>query len=779
MVKGIAEPIELFEVGDERAPFVAPPDSEKVYRVIRDDDWWLPVKEIPHNLPHLATAFVGREREIGEVKALLDKARLVTLLGMGGLGKTRLAVQSAVGLLHRYADGVWFLDLSPLRDEALVASEAAQLIGVKPEPDRTLLQSICAHLKDKRVLLILDNCEHLVKPSAELANAVLRAAPNVRIIATSREPLRIPGEQSYPVQPLPLPERGASVDEVARSTAVQLFVARAQQSKPSFVLDAAQAAAVAELVARLEGIPLALELAAARVRSLSVADINTRLKDRFKILTGGARVLQERQQTLKGLVDWSFDLLNEQEKTLFARLGIFVGGFDLAAAEAICGAEPLMPEDVLDLLASLVEKSLVALDETGEVPRYKMLETIREYAAAKLAEGGAAGGTAQAHCQYYFGLSKQARDQISGPDQGEWIRRLEADLDNVRSAIKFSLSGEIDPFIAVKMAVSLHGFWILRGYATEGRGIVRAALEAPAIRASDVAQAWALYVGAGLAESQSDHAEARRMFEACLELRRRLGNPVDIAATLSTLALARLQAGDIGGAEQSELEALRIFREVGDKLGEAICLLHLGQICQRSGKDVEAHDRLQEGLAVAEQIQNKEVEAECQLVLGELAYDAGLVPESESRFKRSLIVCREAADKRGEANATRWLGKCDGQRGRVAGGLEQLRAALRAYVSFEMWEELLGCLDDIAALKVAGDIQRAARLLSAVAQARDRLQLPRTPREDEAVQEKLGALRTALGDAPFNEQWERGKALDIREAIAQALAEDEEPVLAA
>ncbi|MGB2816643.1 MAG: hypothetical protein WBC37_05420, partial [Burkholderiaceae bacterium] len=359
--------------------------------------------------------------------------------------------------------------------------------------------------------------------------------------------------------------RGASVDDVSRSTAVQLFVARAQQSKPAFTLDASTAGPVAELVARLEGIPLALELAAARVRSLSVADINARLKDRFKILTGGARVLQERQQTLKGLVDWSYDLLHEDEKCFFARLGVFVGGFDLEAAEAICGAAPLAPEDVLDLLASLVEKSLVILDESEDVPRYKMLETIREYAAGKLGETGEEkDATGRAHCDYFFSLSKQARDGLMGEAQGEWIRRLETDLDNVRSALALSLACGADPFIAVKICVALHSFWILRGYATEIRGIVRKLLDSPSVRDSDLAHAWALYIGAGLAESQSDHAEARTMLEQCLALRRASGRPIDIAATLSTLSLARLQSGDTEAAERGEQEALKIFRVLGD-----------------------------------------------------------------------------------------------------------------------------------------------------------------------------------------------------------------------
>jgi len=778
MVKGIPEPIELFEVGDDSSPFVPPPDSDKVYRVVRDNDWWLPVKEIPHNLPHLATAFVGREREIGEVRAALEKARLVTLLGMGGLGKTRLAVQSAAGLLHKFSDGVWFLDLSPLRDEALVASEAAQLMGVKAEPDRPVLQSICTHLKDKKVLLVIDNCEHLMKPSADLANAVLRAAPNVRIIATSRESLHVPGEQNYPVQPLPLPARGASVDEVSRSTAVQLFVSRAQQNKPSFALDATTAGAVAELVARLEGIPLALELAAARVRSLSVADINTRLKDRFKILTGGARVLQERQQTLKGLVDWSYDLLNDQEKTLFARLGVFVGGFDLAAAEAICGADPLMPEDVLDLLASLVEKSLVTLDESQEDPRYKMLETIREYAAGKLAEGGDKDATAKAHCDHYFALAKAARDGMRGAEQAMWIQRLEGEIDNVRSAIALALSGGVDPFIAVKMGVALQGFWMVRGYVTEGRAMLRAALELPAVQASNLAQAWTLYVGATLAEAQSDHAEARRMFEACLDLRRALGNEKDIAATLSTLSLARLRAGDTSGAEQGEQEALRLFRALNDRYGEAIGLLHLGQICHRADKEDEARAHLQQCLDVAQKIGNKEVEGACHKMLGEVAYDAADFAGAENAFKRSFTVCRELGDKRGEADATRWLGKCDLQRGERKQARDRFAAALRAYASFEMWEELLDCLDDVAALVTDADSTRAVRLLSAVRAGRERLQLPQPEKAARAIEAHLESLRRALGDEAFAAQSAQGRILDIREAVAEALAPTEEPALA-
>ena len=771
MVKGIPEPIELFEVGDDTSPFVPPPDSEKVYRVIRDNDWWLPVKEIPHNLPHLATAFVGREREIGEVRAALEKARLVTLLGMGGLGKTRLAVQSAAGLLHKFQDGVWFLDLSPLRDDALVASEAAQLMGVKAEPDRPVLQSICTHLKDKKVLLVIDNCEHLMKPSADLANAVLRAAPNVRIIATSREALRVPGEQSYPVQPLPLPPKGASVDDIARSTAVQLFVARAQQSKPAFALDASTADSVAELVARLEGIPLALELAAARVRVLTVTEINARLKDRFRLLAGGGRSLPTRQQTLRALVDWSYDLLGDAERCLLDRLAVFVGGFDLAAAEAVCGADPIVGLDVLDLLGSLLEKSLLMGEERDEGSRYRMLETIREYAREKLGQrGDDAAATAARHCRHYFAFAKAGRDGIKGAEQGLWTRRLETELDNLRAATALALGGGVDPFFAVKFAVALARFWMLRGYASEGRSVVQAALALPAVHSSDLPRAWALYVGAILAGSQGEHVEASRMLAECLELRRRLGDPVEIAATLSTLALYRLHAGDPAAAATAEREALQMFRGLGDRIGEAICLLHLGQIAMYLGDDSGARSELGNALAIAREIAYHLTESESELLLGALALFAGERVEAEARFAASLAVCRDAGDRRGEANAQRWLGKAALDGGDLASARRRLGDALRDLAAFEMREEMVDCLEDHVALSLReGRPEHAAQLAGAVAQARVRLALARPPRDERAWRALVDRLHGELPDDRFDAAWNRGQGWETREAVREAL----------
>jgi len=782
MVKGVAEPVEIFEApapldDSEAGRACALADSDKAYRVVRTAEWWLPVRDIPHNLPHQSTSFVGREADIAAAKSLLEHTRLLTLLGMGGLGKTRLGLRLAADVLHLYPDGVWFVDLAPLRDDALVVAEAAQVIGVKAEPDRSMLQSICAHLKPRRALIVLDNCEHLLKPAAELANAVLKAAPFVRIIASSREALHLPGEQAYPVNPLPLPVRDARAAELLQSPAARLFIERAQQQKPSFTADAAHAPAVAELVTRLEGIPLALELAAARVRVLTVNEINARLKDRYRILTGGARVLQERQQTLRALVDWSHDLLSEPEQVLFRRLGVFVGGFDLAAAEEICGFAPLEAGDILDLLGSLVEKSLVLLAESDDGGRYRMLETIRDYARERLELAAEDGAAATRHCDCFFALAKRARDGMNGPDQAEWMQALEADLDNVRAAMSLALARGADPLIAVKMAVALQRFWTLRGYTNEGRQRVREALALPEVQASDVAQAWALYVGAAMAELQSDHVEARAMLEQCLALRRRRGNPVEIAATLSTLSLPLLRTGDPQAAAASETEALAIFRANGDVYGEALGLLHLGQISTYIEDAHAAREQLQQCLMLARTLKNQEIEGECELALGEVALGAGDRSTAEAHFKRSLTVCRDAADRRGEANALLWLGKCDLAAGALPAARARLTQALTAFQAHQMWAELLEGLEDFAELAAAeGDVERAVQLAAATTRARERLKLSLSPRAGRRYTELATLWLQALRNEDYERCGREGGGWDVEAAVRHALSRAEDAV---
>jgi predicted ATPase/class 3 adenylate cyclase len=725
----------------------------------------------PNNLPQQLTSFIGRESERQEIEEMLHGTRLLTLLGMGGLGKTRLALAIGTSVMDAYPDGVWFVDLQMIRDDALVASEAARVLGVREEPGRPLVQTLTAHVRTRKLMLILDNCEQVVDTCAELANAILRGAPDVRVVTTSRIALRVPGEQTYVVQPLPVPMRTESLDALRKSTAVQLFVERAKLHKPSFALNEREAPAVAELVFRLEGIPLALELAAARVRTLTVADINKRLTDRYKILIGGDRTLQARQQTLRALVDWSYDLLEEGEQVLLARLSVFAGGFGLAAVETVCGVDPLTAEDVLDVVTSLVEKSLLRVEESDDGVRYRLLETIRDYAREKLIMRDELFKLRTAHCDYYFVMAKAANRGSQGAEQGEWNRRVETELDNIRAAISYALEGGGDPIIGVKLEVALMGFWILRGYSTEGRRYVRAALALPEVQASDLAHAHALYVGAGLADAQGNHGEAKGMLEACLALRRKLGEPVDVAATLSTLSLVRLHAGDAEGAFTGEQEALELFRRLDNPIGEAIGLLHLGQIHAYVGEEKKAIEHLEQCLALAQRIKYSEVESECEVNLGELALDAGDAAAASKRFSRALSVCRDAGNRRGESTARWGLGKIDRMRGDLNAARVRLGGALRAFRAYEMHEELLGCLEDHAALWHAlGNDAEAARMHAAVDVSRQRLALRRSPRAEARVRAMIASLRAGMGDTAFDAAWSAGTRWEIGEAAAAALA---------
>ena len=724
----------------------------------------------PNNLPQQLTSFVGRERERTEVEEMLTSTRLLTLLGMGGLGKTRLSLQIGASVMDSYHDGVWFIDLQTIRDGSLVASETARVLGVREEAGRPLMQTLCAHLKSRKLMLILDNCEQVIDASADLAAAVLRAAADVRILATSRIALRVPGEQTYVVQPLPVPSRSSGVEALLRSTAVVLFVERAKLHKPSFELTEREAPAVAELVSRLEGIPLALELAAARVRSLAIADINKRLNDRYKILTGGDRTLQARQQTLRALVDWSFDLLEDSEQVLLARLSVFAGTLDLPAAETICGVDPLTPEDVLDLITSLVEKSLIYMEVGEDGARYRLLETIREYAREKLKMRDERDAIDSAHCNFFFTMAKAANRGSQGADQAEWTRRVETELDNIRAAIVLALEGGVDPIIAVKLEVALMWFRILRGYSSEGRKYIRAALALPAVQASDYIHGHALYVGATLAYSQSDYAEAKQMLERCMEIRKRDGKQAENAATLSTLAMVRLNLGDAEGAREVATEAVALLRELGDRVNETIALFQLAQIHAYVGDNALALGQFQECLQVARELEYPELECECELMLGEVALETDDVDTARTTFARAMEIARNAGDKRGEATALWWLGKAALAAGSADDAKVRLGGALRAFQGFDMYAELLGCLDDHAALhQSSGSAAAAARLYAAAEASRKVLAVPRSPGQERRWKESVAAVRSAMGNADFQQAWFEGESWEAGDAVRWAL----------
>lgn len=768
-LKGVSEPIELFEPARGDTPPAPLADGDKAYRVVQQQGRWLPAREIPNKLPAQATRFVGREEELAALRRHLRQARLVTLLGMGGLGKTRLSLQAAAEALAEFPDGAWFLDLSPLREPALVVAEALSVLGLRAEPGQTPMQALLAHVAERRLLLVLDNCEHLIQPAAELAHALLRGAPQVRLLASSREALRVPGEQVLPVLPLPTPRVGDGLAALAASTAVRLFVERAQAHKPGFALNAAEAPAIAELVSRLEGIPLALELAAARVRALPVAEINKRLADRFKVLTGGSRVLQERQQTLRALVDWSYDLLQPAEQQLFARLAAFAGGFDLAAAEAVCGAEPLDPFDVLDLLGSLVEKSLVALDERGEAPRYRIvLQTLREYAQEKLRAQGDAEATAARHAEHYFGVAKQIRDGLRGAEPARWLAVAEAELDNCRAATATARAGAgVDVAIAIKLPMALQTFWLQRGRVSEAREMVQAALALPGIQQADRSQAWALYFGAVLASAQHDLPAARQWLSDGVVVMRRLGNDVEIAATLSTLAVVQSQGGDFAAAQASEGEALAIFERLADEACQGISHLHLGQFAAAAGEAERAQAALQRALALAQRTGHRETEVDSLYELGLLAFEQADAAGAGHHWQAALAASEATGHRVGQALA-RWglvrlalqqrgPGPAEAAVGPPEAAHEAWRTdlaqALAVFAEAELRGPLLGALDSVAlaawqhALPAPGATPAAGlTLAAAVDDWRRQWALPRRP--GSAAPWARARAAAALGLAP-------------------------------
>src|SRR5829696_434443 len=444
-----------------------------------------------NNLPLQLTGLVGREREISEVGRLLAEARLLTLTGPGGSGKTRLALAVASEVVEGYEDGAWLVELAPLSDPELVPEAVASVLGVREATGSPLLETLAEHLVSKSMLLVLDNCEHLIDASASLAEVLLRRCPNLSILATSREGLGITGEATFAVPPLSLPDprRLPDPEMLPRYEATRLFVERVRAVKQDFSLTEGNAVAVAQVCYRLDGIPLAIELAAARARVLSVEQISSRLDDSFRLLTGGRAVLA-RHRTLTATMDWSHELLSTEEKALFRGLSVFAGGWTLEAAEAVCNGEGLEREDLLDLLASLVDRSLVLVSERDGEVRYRLLEVVRQYAAEKLEVAGEAGPLGERHAKYYLALAEDAEPELRGARYGAWLGRLEAEHGNLRAALRWFLYRD-EAELALRLAGALGEFWYLSGQVSEGRQWLEEAL-AGREAASEAVQAKAL-----------------------------------------------------------------------------------------------------------------------------------------------------------------------------------------------------------------------------------------------------------------------------------------------
>lgn len=634
----------------------------------------------PGNLPLTLARFVGREREMAEVARLLEEARLLTLTGVGGVGKTRLALELARKVESRFAHGAWLVELAPLSEAAQVASALARVFGLHEEPERSLAGMLADHLRARQALLVFDNCEHVVGACAELAASLLSVCPDLKVLATSRERLGVGGEILWSVPPLSLPDEDASSEACARAPAVQLFAARAKGARPDFALTSQTARAVAQLCRQLDGIPLAIELAAAKLKILTLEGLGARLGDRFGLLTGGNRTALPRQRTLSATIAWSYELLSHAERALLRRLSVFVGGWTLAAAETVCAGGELRQDEVLERLGQLVDKSLVVVEmPAAEAPdgrsaepealgaRFKLLETIRQYAAQRLqALPDDEARTRARHGRYYLSFLAGRQERLKGHDQLAALGEVARELDNVRQAWRWAMAGDIETDHVAALLGAADALWLF--YATDGGlfreaevvfGSVARALEA---RGAPSDRDRALLLGKALRGQGSAHFRlgalepAREVLNRSLELFRRWDTPAEEAFSLNQLAATAHLEGDYQQEAALLERSVALAQSHGDDWLAAYSLNDLGMAVFSPGDASEAQRLCQQSLLLFRGLGDRRGAAFALANLGSLAMHAGGYQEAGRLHKESLGLRRAIADHWGVASSLAQLG---------------------------------------------------------------------------------------------------------------------------
>jgi predicted ATPase/class 3 adenylate cyclase len=696
---------------------------------------------VPHNLPHQPTSFIGREQEIEAIKSRLESARLLTLTGPGGSGKTRLALQVAAEMVTRDSDGVWLVELAALTDPALVPQQVASVLSVREGPGRALTELLIDHLKPLNLLLVFDNCEHLVDACAQLSARILAACPRVRILATSRQPLGIAGEQLWQIASLTLPALSASlslkdldadVPALMQYEAIHLFADRAAALTPNFAVTRTNAPALVQVCRRLDGIPLAIELAAARVRVMPVEQIAERLHDRFRLLTGGSRTALPRHQTLRALIDWSYDLLEPAEQSLLRRLAVFQGGFALEAVEAVCAGEDIEDWEVVDIIGQLTGKSLVISEEAEGHMRYRLLETVRQYAADRLRETGELHTLRERHLAYYSYLAVQYDAGLAGADQFTWLERLDAEHDNMRAALSPVREGkqERDHEAELRLAGALWRYWFYRSHLREGREQLARVLAYETLPEAAPDRMRALTGMAILAFFQGAVEPCVAYGTEGLALARQLDDPWHISLLLNLLGVLTLYGGAVEQANAMFDEGMRLARDANHLWTLSISLSHLGLLALFAGDPTRAQALCEEALVAA----RRQGERWC---IGNSLYYLGAVVHAQGDYARArrllaegLVVSREL----GQAAVLAW-------------SLEGLASA---------WG-------------LEGETARATRLLGAAEALREALGAAIAPAMYASYERTLVTVREALGDTEFARLWQEGRNMNREQAVVYAL----------
>ena len=740
------------------------------------------MRSLPQSsLPTPLTPLVGREQEIAAVCALCSRpeVRLVTLTGTGGVGKTRLALEVAAAVSSAFANGICFVALAPLIDPRLVLSTIAQALGVREQGSRPLLESLQDHLREQQVLLLLDNFEQ-VERAAPLVAEVLVAAPRLQVLVTSRTALHLSGEHEFVVPPLALPDLRnlPPPDRLLQYGAIRLFVERAQAVQSAFAMTGENAPFIAAICQQVDGLPLAIELAAGRSKLFAPQALLPRLRNRLTLLIGGAQDLPLRQQTLRATIAWSYDLLNQDEKTLFRRLAVFVGGCTLEAAEAVCNAHGDLKVDVLDAVAILVDKSLLRQEAQADgEPRLLMLETIREYAVERLAESGETEAIRRQHATFFLAMAEQSDLSLRSAEQSTWRRRLVVEHDNLRAALRWTLESR-EAEMGLRLAGALLLFWRFCNRLREGRSWLEQVLAQPGAKARTKAAAKALFAAGAMAYYQGDFPEAHRLLEASVMVSREGGaaGKLELAQALVMLGEVALLQGNASEAYELVGEGLQMFQAAREAWGMAMALFTIGKATGELGDLMAARSLLEKSAAQLRIIGDRRYLMMPVDALGMLALRQGDYAGARASFEETLSVAQEMGDEPFIANALTHLGTVAlrvGDYPQSAALYQQSLALNREQGNKDGIVEDLAGLAEVASL--LGQPERAARLSGAVEALREVSGIRLSPRQRAEYDRTVEGIRTHLHEATFAQAWEKGHAMPLEQAIEEALATQDEP----
>lgn len=728
------------------------------------------------NLPMPPTSLIGREAELAAIHDLFrhDTVRLLTLTGTGGTGKTRLAVQAALDLLDQFKDGVFFVNLAPISDPSLVASTIATALDVRETVgSRPLIDTLKDYLRHKQLLLLLDNFEQVVS-SAPVVTELLETCPRLKILVTSRTPLHVRGEKEQPVPTLALPDRKSlpDVERLRQYAAVELFIQRVLDVKPDFTITPESLLAIAEICTRLDGLPLAIELAAARIKILSPQMMLARLEHRLPLLTEGARDLPARQQTLRSAIDWSYNLLDESARTLFRRLSVFVGGWTLEAAEAVCKSDDDPGIDVLDGLESLVDNSLLTqIEEPSGEPRFRMLETIREYALERLAASPREGEEMrQRHAEYYLALAEVAEDKLRSAERVAWLDRLEGEHDNLRAALEWSTVKNDRTEIGLGIAGALLWFWHTRGYATEGRGWLKRLLTLNGVASGTTARAKALYGAGELAWAQGDYPAARPLLEKGLVVGRAAGDRRSVAYALAFLGMVVITQGDVATARSLYQESIALLREVGDKWGEAFTLNWTADALLAGGDLPTARSFYEQSLTLWRATGDPWGSSLPLMALGGIALSQADYAAAQACFEESVALSRSIGDRWGLSWVLSGLGNLALRRGDLGRAKAIFEESLTLGRDMGNPIGIIVCFGGIARLAAAqGDTVRAARLIGAAEALRESLNAYPWHATRLAYEQNVADARAQLDEEAFAAAYTEGRSMTREQAFTYAL----------